>query len=141
MVKLLVGKKGSGKTKQMVDLANDAIETIKGSAIFISKNERLMYDLKYRIRVVRMEDFPHITNCDEYIGFLYGVLSSDYDLEEIYIDSILKHTDFTMDDLPEFIARLKGLSEIFNCNFTVSISAELDELKGVDFSGIEILNK
>lgn len=141
MVKLLLGKKGSGKTAKMVDLANDAIENIKGSAIFISKNERLMYDLKYRIRIVRMEDFPHITNCDEYIGFLYGVLSSDYDLEEIYIDSILKHTDFTLDDLPEFITRLKGLSEIFSVNFTVSISAELEELNDVDLSGVDILNK
>ena len=63
MVKLLVGHKGSGKTKQMIDLANDQIETSKGSVIFINKNHRLMYDLKYRIRVICMEDLsPTVTN-------------------------------------------------------------------------------
>lgn len=105
MVKLLVGHKGSGKTKQMIDLANDQIETSKGSVIFINKNHRLMYDLKYRIRVICMEDFEHITNCDEYIGFLYGIISLDHDIETVYIDSILKHADFSLGDLPEFNSR------------------------------------
>ena len=54
MVKLLVGHKGSGKTKQMIELANESVETSKGSIIFINKNHRLMYDLKYRIRVICM---------------------------------------------------------------------------------------
>ena len=107
MVKLLVGHKGSGKTKQMIDLANESVETSKGSIIFINKNHRLMYDLKYRIRVICMEDFEHVTNSDEYIGFLYGIISSDHDIETIFIDSILKHADFTLGDLPEFVDRLK----------------------------------
>ena len=101
MVKLLVGHKGSGKTKQMIELANESVETSKGSIIFINKNHRLMYDLKYRIRVICMEDFEHVTNSDEYIGFLYGIISSDHDIETIFIDSILKHADFTL-ALPEF---------------------------------------
>ena len=100
MVKLLVGHKGSGKTKQMIDLANESVENSKGSIIFINKNHRLMYDLKYRIRVICMEDFEHVTNSDEYIGFLYGIISSDHDIETIYIDSILKHADFSPTTLP-----------------------------------------
>ena len=68
MVKLLVGHKGTGKTKQMIDLANNQVENSNGSVIFINKNSRLMYDLKYRIRVVCMEEYEHITNSDEYIG-------------------------------------------------------------------------
>ena len=91
MVKVLIGHKGTGKTKQMISLANDQIEHSDGSVIFINKNSRLMYDLKYKIRVVCMEDFEHITNSDEYIGFIYGIISSDSDIETIYIDSILKH--------------------------------------------------
>ncbi|MBR4861297.1 MAG: hypothetical protein IKU09_03755, partial [Firmicutes bacterium] len=98
MVKLLVGHKGSGKTKKMIDLANEMVENSKGSTIFINKNQRLMYDLKYRIRVICMEDFEHVTNSDEYIGFLYGIISSDHDIETIFIDSILKHADFKMSD-------------------------------------------
>ena len=69
MVKLLVGHKGSGKTKTMINLANRNVEESKGSIIFINKNSRLIYDLSYKIRVICMEDFVHITNEDEYIGY------------------------------------------------------------------------
>jgi len=140
MVKLLVGHKGSGKTKQMIDLANTNVENSKGSIIFINKNQRLMYDLKYRIRVICMEDFEHVTNSDEYIGFLYGIISSDHDIETIFIDSILKHADFKMSDLPEFIDRLKDISLNYGMNFVVSVSAEKEEMIGVNFEGCEILN-
>lgn len=140
MVKLLVGHKGSGKTKQMIDLANECVENSKGSIIFINKNHRLMYDLKYRIRVICMEDFEHITNCDEYIGFLYGIISLDHDIETVYIDSILKHADFSLGDLPEFIDRLKKISKNYGMDFVVSLSAEKEEMIGVDFEGCEILN-
>ena len=140
MVKLLVGHKGSGKTKKMIDLANEMVENSKGSTIFINKNQRLMYDLKYRIRVICMEDYEHVTNSDEYIGFLYGIISSDHDIETIFVDSILKHADFKMSDLPEFIDRLKDISKNYGMDFVVSVSAEKEEMIGVDFEGCEILN-
>ena len=124
MIKLLVGHKGSGKTKQMIDLANESVKDAKGSIIFINKNQRLMYDLKYRIRVICMEDFEHVTNSDEYIGFLYGVISSDHDIEMIFIDSILKHADFTLADIPEFLTRLTDISRDYGMDFVVSLSAE-----------------
>ena len=140
MVKLLVGHKGTGKTKQMIDLGNDTIEKSKGSVIFINKNSRLMYDLKYRIRVVCMEDYEHVTNSDEYIGFLYGIISSDHDIETIFIDSILKHADFSLGDVPEFLERLADISKNYGMDFVVSLSAEKEEMIGVDFSQYEILN-
>ncbi|SCJ75798.1 Uncharacterised protein [uncultured Eubacterium sp.] len=140
MVKLLVGHKGTGKTKQMIDLANEQVEQSNGSLIFINKNSRLMYDLKYKIRVVCMEEYEHITNSDEYIGFIYGIISSDHDIETIYIDSILKHADFSLGDLPEFLGRLKVISKNYGMDFVVSLSAEKEEMIGVDFSEYEILN-
>ena len=140
MVKLLIGHKGAGKTKLMVEMANDEIERSNGSVIFINKNSRLMYDLKYKIRVVCMEDFEHITNSDEYIGFIYGIISSDHDIETIYIDSILKHTDVSLGDMPEFLTRLKNISKNYGMDFVVSLSAEQEEMIGVDFSDYEIVN-
>ncbi|MDO4486299.1 MAG: hypothetical protein Q4C46_06860 [Bacillota bacterium] len=140
MVKLLIGHKGSGKTGQMIQLANDSVETSNGSIIFINKNQRLMYELKHSIRVICMEDYEHITNIDEYIGFIYGIISSDHDIEVIFIDSILKHADVSLGDLPEFIDRLKAISEIYGLNFVVSVSAEKEEMIGVNFDGCEILN-
>ena len=140
MVKLLVGHKGSGKTKQMIDLANESVESSKGSIIFINKNHRLMYDLKYRIRVICMADLEHIPNSDAYRGFIYGSISSDLDIETIFIDSILMHADFTLGDLPEFVERLKDISKNYGMDFVVSLSAEKEEMIGVNFEGCEILN-
>ena len=124
----------------MIELANESVEHAKGSIIFINKNQRLMYDLKYRIRVICMEDYEHITNSDEYIGFLYGIISADHDIETIFIDSILKHADVKLSSLPEFIDRLKDISKNYGMDFVVSLSAEKDEMIGVNFEGCEILN-
>ena len=139
MVKLLVGRKGSGKTKSMIQLANDRIEKSDGSVVFINKNHRLMYDLKYKIRVVCMEEYEQITNSDEYIGFLYGIISSDHDIEVIFIDSILKHADVNIADLPGFLSRLKEISDKYQIEFIVSISASAEEIGDIA-AQYEILN-
>jgi len=140
MVYLLIGHKGTGKTKLMIDMANDSMSTTDGSIVFINKNRRLQHELNYRIRVVCMEEYEGITNCDEYIGFIYGIISSDHDIKKIFIDSILKHADFTLKDLPEFLGRLDKISKIYGPDFIVSISADKEEMAGVDFSSFKILN-
>ena len=128
MVKVLAGHKGSGKTKKMIQMANDIVETSDGNIVFINKNHRLMYDLKYKIRVVCMEDYEHITNIDEYIGFIYGIISSDHDIEVIFIDGILYHKDVHTPDLEEFFERLKNISKLYKLDFIVSVSADMDEV-------------
>ncbi len=128
LVKILVGHKVTGKTKMMVDMANDCLDKVSGSVIFINKNHRLMYDLKYRIRVVCMEDFEHVTNIDEYIGFIFGIISQDHDIEVIFIDSILKHADINLDNLETFLERLAVISESYGPDFVVSLSAEKEDV-------------
>lgn len=123
----------------MIQLANDRIEKSDGSVVFINKDHRLMYDLKYKIRVVCMEEYEEITNSDEYIGFLYGIISSDHDIEVIFIDSILKHADIEIKDLPEFLSRLKKISEKYGIEMIVSISATIEEIGDIA-SQYEILN-
>ena len=138
-VSLIVGCKGTGKTKMMIDLANDRARESDGSIVFVNKNHRLTYDLFYQIRVVCMEDYEEITNSDEYIGFLYGIISGDHDIEAIFIDSILKHANVNKEDIPEFLARLKFISEQFSIDFIVSISADIEELSDevADFELLE----
>lgn len=140
MVKLLIGHKGSGKTKKMIDLANEKVEEAKGSIVFVNKNARLIYDLDYKIRVICMEDFPHITNEDEYIGFLFGIMSADNDIETIFLDGVMRHRDFALEVLPSFIEKIKIVSKETGIDFVVSVSAELEEMIGVDFDGVEVLN-
>jgi len=138
MVSLIVGHKGTGKTKMMIELANDRARASDGRVVFVNKNHRLMYDLFHQIRVVCMEDYEEITNSDEYIGFIYGIISGDHDIEAIFIDSILKHANVGKSDIPEFLARLKVISGQHDIDFIVSLSADLEELSE-DVSDFQLL--
>ena len=140
MVKMIMGHKGSGKTKRMIELANEKVEKSQGNVIYINKNHRLTYDLKYRIRVICMEDFVHITNSYEYIGFLYGVLGMDRDVDTVFIDGVLRHADITLGNMPEFIDRLKDISAEYQTEFIVSVSASKEELIGMDYNGCKIIS-
>ena len=128
MVKLLIGHKGSGKTKRMIEMANSSLNTVNGSVVYINKNARLMFDLKYRIRVICMDDFPEIDNVDKYIGFIYGMISQDHDLELIFIDSILKYSSIKPENMEEFLEKISAISDKYEIEFIVSVSANRDEL-------------
>lgn len=139
MVKLLVGRKGTGKTKIMVDMANDSLRNINGSIVFINKDHSLTYDLKYRIRVICMEDFKAVVNTDGMVGFICGIISQDHDIETIYIDSILHYRSIKPEDMEQFLAELAKISEKFGPDFVVSLSADKDDL-GDFISRYEVLN-
>jgi hypothetical protein len=139
MVKLLIGKKGTGKTKMMINLANDSVGKRNGNIIFINKNNRVIYDLKHDIRLINMEEYEELKNTDEYIGFLYGIISSNHDIEVVYIDSVLRQTHIEVADLPVFLNRIREISKKYNIEFVVSISAEAEELNGL-IKEYEIIN-
>ena len=140
MVNLLTGPKGSGKTQQMIEQANKQAKEWKGNVVFIKKTHRDTASVAFDIRTICMDDFPSITNTDEYIGFLYGMYSSNHDIECIFIDGILKHADISLENIPEFIERLKKLSCECNIDFYVSISAAKDDLSAVNTDGCTFLN-
>ena len=140
MVKLIVVRKGTGKTKMMVDAANQASQEKDGSIVFIIKDDRLKHDLDREIRMIVMDEFEYVTNIDEYIGFIYGIISSNYDIQEIFIDSILKHADITVRDLPDFLKKLQNISEKYSIDFMVSLSADLEDLDA-SVRQYEIINK
>ena len=140
MVKLIVGRKGTGKTKMMVDAANQASQEKDGSIVFIIKDDRLKHDLDREIRMIVMDEFEYVTNIDEYIGFIYGIISSNYDIQEIFIDSILTHADITVRDLPEFLKKLQNISEKYSIDFMVCLSADLEDLDA-SVRQYEIINK
>ena len=84
--------------------------------------------------------YPAINNADEYIGFLYGMYSSNLDLECVFIDGLMKHTGINLEDVPGFITRLKQLSAECGIDFYVSLSAEKDSLTGDAYEGCTFLN-
>lgn len=127
MIQLIVGVKGKGKTKQLLDKVNAEIKTANGSIAYVDKSIRHMHDLNNKVRLINISEYP-ITNCDEFIGFLCGILSSDNDLEQIYLDSFLSIANLEGKDISEAIDKLTRISVKFKTEFIVSISMDEKDL-------------
>jgi len=130
MVRLLVGKKGTGKTKQIIDLANEQVENTAGHIVFIDDDMRHSYEINHDIRLFNMEEFA-IKNADEFFGFICGIASTDYDIETIYVDGILKIIDLPYTDLPEYIEKIEKMCENYEISFVISFTADPEELPEV----------
>ena len=127
MVQLIVGKKGKGKTKCLLDKVNTEVKNVLGSVVFLDKNTKHMYELNNKIRLIVVPDFS-ITNPDEFIGFVSGIISQDHDLQQMYFDSILKISCLEGKDISEVIEKLDKLSEKFGVEFVLSLSLDESEL-------------
>ena len=127
MVQLIVGKKGKGKTKQLLDKVNSEIKVVSGSIVYLDKNTKHMYELNNKVRLVDVSQFM-ITNSDEFIGFVSGVISQDHDLQQMYFDSFLKIACLEGHDIEPIIAKLEKLSASFEVDFILSISLDEEEL-------------
>jgi hypothetical protein len=108
MVKLIVGGKGTGKTKTMVDMINQSAGVTKGNIVCIEKNMNLTYSLKYTVRLIDVDEYK-IDGYEEFYGFVAGVLAGDYDILEVYIDGILKIGHGDLEGLVKLIERLMAL--------------------------------
>lgn len=89
MIRLIYGKKGSGKSKKLLDMANAEVDTSSGNIVYIDDNNRCMYDLKHEIRFINTADY-NIDNADKLYGFICGILSGNFDISSIYIDGLKK---------------------------------------------------
>lgn len=127
MIRLLASAKGEGKTKRLINMANESAKVTKGHLVYIENDKRHMYDLHYDIRFIETKDYP-ISNYNEFFGFLCGILSQDRDVQTVYIDGILKIIEFTDDELEKFMDNLNKLCETFEVDFVVGISKKDDEL-------------
>ena len=126
MIKVIIGKKGSGKTKHMIDEVNTAVKEEPGSLVFLSKGNRLMYDLAHDVRYVNTEEFS-IENYDEFYGFICGIISNNFDTSHIFIDSIWKIVDTGEGGFENFLKQLTAIGDKINIHISISISADRAE--------------
>ena len=127
MVQLIVGKKGKGKTKCLLDKVNTEVKNVLGSVVFLDKNTKHMYELNNKIRLIVVSDFM-ISNSDEFIGFVSGIISQDHDLQQMYFDSFLNISCLEGKDISDTIDKLEKMSEKFNIDFVLSVSMDESEL-------------
>ena len=127
MVQLIVGKKGKGKTKCLLDKVNTEVKNVLGSIAFLDKSTKHMYELNNKIRLIVVSEFM-ITNSDEFIGFVSGIISQDHDLQQMYFDSFLKIACLEGKDISETIDKLEKLGEKFGIYFVLSLSMDEAEV-------------
>ena len=123
MVYLVTGPRGSGKTQQMIDLANEKVKTSNGNVVFIKKSHKDTYTVDFNIRVIRMADYPDVLTLEEFVGFLYGMAAGNHDIEAVFIDSVLNK-----------------ISTENNIDFYLSISADKKDIPGIDSSDCTVVS-
>lgn len=121
MVKVILGEKGTGKTKALIDSVHQAIESEKGSVVFVSNSKEHMFNLDYRIRMVDTTEFG-IRSFDEFYGLLCGIIAQNYDVSYIYVDSITKIAKGSKEELESLLDKAAFLCERFNIQLSMTIS-------------------
>ena len=128
MIEIICGVKGKGKTKELLGKVNAAIQTANGNVVYLDKSQKHMYELNNKVRLINVMDYP-VANCDEFVGFIFGILSQDNDLEEMYLDSFLTIADVnTEDEIAKAVDKLDAISEKFNVKFVLSVSKDEADL-------------
>lgn len=127
MIQLIVGNKGKGKTKYLLDLVNKKIKDVPGNIVYLDKSTKNMYELTNKVRMISVPDYL-ITNSDEFIGFICGIISQDHDLQEMYLDCFLINACLEEKDITSTIHKLEKISDKFNIDFTLSISLDEHEI-------------
>ena len=127
MLKLLIGKKGTGKTKVLIDSVNVAANEANGNVVFISNDTgRNMYDIKSKVRMADTSEFE-IDSWKEFLGFICGIISSNFDITNIYVDGVLKIVKDTLDGFEEFVADIDAVSKKFNIDVMISVSMDVND--------------
>lgn len=127
MVELVVGAKGIGKTKVLLEKAAEAVKNANGTVVYVDKNKQHMYELSNKIRLVDITQYP-VKGEDGFFGFISGMIASDHDLEYVILDSYLKITGIEDGCIKNSLNTISALSEMYEVKFIISISREEKEI-------------
>jgi len=127
MVKLIVGVKGTGKTKMMIDMANEALKISSGCVVCVEKGQKLKYDVKYEARLIDTTAYD-IIGADALYGLICGLYAANYDITHVFIDSALKICSNDIEDFGRFLKLIDNISSKNNFQCIITASASPDEL-------------
>ena len=127
MVQIIAGEKGKGKTKHLLDIANQSIKEAEGTIVYLDKSSKHMYELNNKIRLINVKEFP-LMNADAFIGFVCGIISQDHDIEKMFFDSFLTISHLEDGDMTATIDVLEKLSEKYKTDFILSVSRDAEFL-------------
>ena len=139
MISLIIGEKGSGKTKRLVDEVNAAMASSNGSVVCVEKETKLTYDVSSRVRLVATDDYA-VSGFDAFYGFLSGICAGDYDITDIFVDATFRIGTRDYEQLADFLAKVNELGEKSSTHFTFTISTDLENLPKRIFDFSEKIN-
>ncbi|MBO5248146.1 MAG: hypothetical protein J6B54_02475, partial [Clostridia bacterium] len=125
MIKLIVGLKGTGKTKTLITETNAAMAADRGCVVCVEKGRKLIYDISHKVRLISSDEYD-INTYDRFFGFLCGLMSANYDITDIFVDSITKICGDDLNALEAFLAEVSQV--IRNINITITLSKDPGEL-------------
>ena len=126
MVELLIGKKGTGQTKALIEKVNTALTVAKGNVVYISNSDEHIFNIKSKVRMADTSDFD-IETYSEFLGFICGIVSRDFDITNIFIDGIFKIVGSdNLEGFENFLNKLEAMSQKFNISFVISVSIDAD---------------
>lgn len=128
MVNLIVGPKGCGKTKKFIELTNNAANANPNCVVCIEKGSISTFSVSYLARLIDIDEFPKVNTYDGFFAYLSGLISGNYDIHEIFIDSILRICGRDMQEFTRFVVELKEFSKSHNVNFTLTVSSTKDNV-------------
>lgn len=135
MVQFIVGEKGKGKTKILLEKVNSEVLKSEGNIVYLDKSTKHMYELNNKVRLIDVSSFG-LDNFDQFIGFILGILSQDHDLLQMYFDSFLKIASADASNLSPVIAKLEKISAEYKVDFILSVSADESVIPAEYKSGI-----
>ncbi len=127
MIKLIVGLKGTGKTKTLIEMANQAIDSTKGSVICLEKGDKLKFDVKYQIRLIDTDEYS-VCDAHALYGFAAGILASNHDITDLFIDSALKICGDDVDAFEKMMIDIDALCTKAEVNAVITSSIETEKL-------------
>ena len=127
MIKIIAGNKGSGKTKRLIDMTNETAKTSAGNVVFLDKDNSYMYEIDRAVRFVNVNDY-HVKSAEMFLGFLGGMLASNYDISTIFIDAFLKLIKIDLADAGWFFTSLEQYGQKHDVTFVLSVSADPESL-------------
>ena len=139
MVSLIIGHKGSGKTKLLVEKVNAAIEKSNGNVICVEKETKLTYDVNYRARLVATDSYS-VKGFDALYGMLSGLCAGDHDITDIFVDATLRIGSRDYEALADFLKQVDALSKLTETTFTFTISTDKEDLPERTFTYCEQIN-
>lgn len=124
MVQLIVGNEGKGKSKELINKANEEILNASGNFVFLDRSSKHMFELNNKVRLIDISEYD-FDNSSEFLGFIYGIISQDHDIEKMYIDGLMKIAKLTTESFEEIVKRFEAISNKFN--FTIIVTASIDK--------------